>query len=69
MESLIETFGKHAIKAAEQQEKSLLSYRENNPEGPLPDYMEEEFNLPLALRSICLQIAMLKAGIKQTRYD
>lgn len=53
---LIKTFEAHAKEAEVNQENMRKRFRENNPEEPFPDYMNDTFSLPAALVSICKAI-------------
>ena len=68
LESLIEIFTEHAKQAEENQKKNISAFKENSPNDPLPDYMKDDFNLPLAFAIICQEILEIKKKLKDDRY-
>lgn len=63
LDFLIETFLKHAEEHAENNRRLLEQFKKMNPDEPIPDHMTEEFNLPMALATICHEIQEMKNGI------
>lgn len=57
---LIETFSKHAEEADKNQKRHLEQFKAMNPDEPIPDNMIDDFNLPMALASICKAIQELQ---------
>lgn len=62
IEELAKTFASHMIEADKIRFEMIEKFKENNPDKPLPDYMQKDFNLPRALQVICNEILNLKAG-------
>ena len=60
LEYLIDVFYKHAVQAEKNRQEMIKSFKENYPGEPLPDHMNDDFNLPKALSSICSQILKLR---------
>lgn len=60
---LIKTFLKHAEEQIERNDEQKKKYIEQNPNEPVPDHMNEEFNLPYALACMCLEINKLKVMV------
>jgi cysteinyl-tRNA synthetase len=59
LDFLIETFLKHAEEHKNNNERLLEQFKKMNPDEPIPDHMKEEFNLPMALATICNAIQEL----------
>jgi hypothetical protein len=57
---LIKTFTKHAEVACDNWLKDRRNFKKMNPKEPLPDYLKDDFNLPLALVTICHAIRDLQ---------
>lgn len=63
LENLIKKFIEHG-KILDQNQKELIdSFVKNNPGQPLSDYLKDDFNLPLALVSICSELLALKEKV------
>lgn len=60
LESLIETFVLHHKQRTEANKKLIKVWQKNYPDEALPDYLHDEFSLPLALEAICREIQALK---------
>lgn len=60
IEHLIDLFAKHAKKAQKTQIELIKQFKENNPDEQLPKHFKSDFNLPLALMTICKEIQTLK---------
>lgn len=60
LEYLIDTFKDHAKRAVVERKRCIKNYQESNPGHPIPEWMTDEFNLPLAFVSICTEILELK---------
>jgi hypothetical protein len=60
IEELIKTFDKHAIQAEETNKQMLESFKENNPNEPIPKHFLVDFSLAKALAAICREISILK---------
>jgi hypothetical protein len=60
LETLIETFKKHAVLAEENNKEIIKSFQENHPGEPLPGHMKDDFSICKALISICSEILKLK---------
>ena len=60
IDSLIETFEIHSIKAKAMQEELIKQYKEIN-DGPLPAHLRDDFQLTKALKSMCEEIKKLKS--------
>jgi len=59
LDFLIDTFTKHAEEHKKNNERLLEQFKKMNPEEPIPDHMTDEFNLPMALATICNAIQEL----------
>jgi hypothetical protein len=62
---LVKTFLKHAETAQENWIKDRKMFKKMNPKEPLPDHYKEDFNLPLALATICDCIRHLNERLKE----
>lgn len=60
MQEFIKIFAEHAVKGRESNVKLLKDFIENNPNEPIPEWFLDDFSLPIALKSICLEILALK---------
>jgi hypothetical protein len=60
IESLCALFQEHAIKADEQRQKSIESFRENYPNESLPEHFSCDFNIAHALGIMAEEISKLK---------
>lgn len=60
LDFLIETFSKHAEEADKNKKHQLEQFKAMNPNEPIPDYVTDDFNLPMALATICHEIQKLK---------
>lgn len=60
IEKLPEIFAEHALIASKESERLLKMYIENNPNQPIPEYLQESFNIALALRVMCQAIKDLQ---------
>lgn len=56
MDYLIENFADHTIKTEKAREDMIKSFKENNPDQPLPDHMKDEFNVCKALLTLSVEI-------------
>jgi len=59
LDFLIDTFLKHAEEADKNNRQLRKQFKEMNPKEPIPDHMKDEFNLPMALATICYEIQKL----------
>lgn len=57
---LIDTFTKHAEEAHKNHELARKQFLQMNPNETLPEHMVDDFNLPMALATICHEIEGLK---------
>ena len=57
---LIKTFTKHAEVACDNWLKDRKQFKKMNPGEKMPDHMLDDFNLPLALATICNAIQELQ---------
>lgn len=57
---LVELFAEHSIKAEKNNEKTIEMFKENNPGEPLPEHMQDDFNICDAFCAICKEILELK---------
>ena len=60
LEEMITTFIRHAEESESMKIDFLKSFVENNPGEEIPEDMKSDFNFPMALLSICNEIALLK---------
>ena len=60
LEYLIHKFEEHGRRAEETQKDLVRQWRENNSHEPIPSYLEDDFNLPMALLEICQEIKKMK---------
>lgn len=60
LEYLIEKFGEHGKITAQNQTDLIDSFIRFNPGQPLPNHVTDNFNMPLALASICSELLALK---------
>jgi hypothetical protein len=60
LEKLVELFRKHAVQAEHMRQTSIQHFKEHSPDEPIPESFLEDFNLPLALQTICSEILKLK---------
>lgn len=60
---LIKTFEKHAEQSKEHQKELKEKYLENFPNQDLPDHFNYDFEISLALQSICIEIQNIKDWI------
>lgn len=60
LEFLEKKFAEHAIEAKKLNEVIVKTFKENNPDEPLPIHMTSDFSLCAALACICNEILKLK---------
>lgn len=60
IETLSETFSKHAHQADVNHQESIKKYTESFPESDLPKWMDDPFNLSRALSVMAAEIDRLK---------
>jgi len=60
IEELVDKFVEHARTAEKNQKDLLAQFKVNNPGKPLPEHLQDDFNLPLALASMCSLLLHLK---------
>lgn len=60
LDELMDKFGKHAIESDKSRIKLIEDWKQENPGQEVPEWMIEDFNLPLALCVLCKEIKMLK---------
>ncbi len=60
LEYLINKFEKHSKEYVKQHQENIDKFKENNPNEPLPEYMKDDFNLPEALKLMCIEIQKKK---------
>ena len=60
LEFLSDVFSRHAEEADKNNKRLLEQFKEMNPGEIIPDHMNDDFNLPRALASICEEIQKLK---------
>ena len=63
LEFLLDTFLKHAEKHAKEDADMRKRFKADSPNEPIPDYLADEFNLPMALATICYDIKKIKLSI------
>jgi len=56
LDYLIETFTGHAVEHIKSQNTFRIQWCEENPGQPIPKHLMDDFNLPEALASICMEI-------------
>jgi hypothetical protein len=59
LQEMIKAFTKHAEQADKNQKEWIKSFQDNNPGVPMPDHLTDDFSLPKALASICVEIDKL----------
>jgi hypothetical protein len=59
IESLVDFFGKYAKISDEIQKKNIRDFQDNDPDSEIPEYLQFDFNINLALQSICKEIVVL----------
>lgn len=67
IDELVTIFTGHAAKSAENQIKLRRQYWESNPGEPYPEHLSDEFNLPLALSHMCIEIDELKEELRRLK--
>jgi len=60
IEELERIFDSHVAKCIEERENTLKKFKEYNPDQEIPDYLQDDFNFPMALKIICSEIIKLK---------
>lgn len=63
IEELIKTFATHAEKAESDRLNMIKHHQANFPDSPLPEYLNEEFNIAQAFHHICVEIDKLWISI------
>ena len=58
--ALSSTFARHSDTAQKQAEKQLAEFKEVYVDSPLPEHLEENFNIARALSVICCEIEKLQ---------
>jgi len=64
LEFLEETFYRHAESAKKQHDEMVIKYKNEFSSDKLPDYLKDEFSLPVALLSIVEEVKRLKRKIR-----
>jgi len=59
IESLINTFSQHSIKAEKDRKGWIMDFKKNYPDEPVPDHMLDDFCIAKALHHICKEVARL----------
>jgi hypothetical protein len=62
LKQLHETFKEHARQHDELHKKHIASFKEQYPNDPLPDHMQDAFNLAQALALMCENLIALNEG-------
>ena len=60
LNDLFERFTQHSKKNKKFNKKLIQDFLENNPGVELPDHFKDDFDLPMALASICHELLLLK---------
>lgn len=60
LQSLINTFEKNAILCAQENERLLKKFQEENPGEPIPEWFTSDFCINTALASMCKEILHLR---------
>ena len=60
IEELVKTFSLHHQRSIELNKQLIEQFKENHPGEPVPDPFNDDFSLPLALKTICEEIVQLK---------
>ena len=60
IEFLVQKFQTHSKESEKIREEQVENFKENNPGIDLPEWLKDDFNFPLALNCICLEILELK---------
>ena len=60
IEDLEKTFKAHAVLAEKNNKRIIKEFQENNPGKPLPEHYTDDFNIAMALSTICGAILELK---------
>lgn len=63
LEELIEIFKQHSDLAEIKRQELIQTHKETYEGSELPEHLKDEFNLPLALHSICVEIDKLWIAI------
>ena len=64
IEDLIDIFSRHAVKSEENQKRLRREFWENNPGEVYPENLSDEFNLPMSLAVMCIEIKELKEMVR-----
>lgn len=67
LDFLIDTFLKHAEKHDKDNREIRKRFKEDAPNEPLPEYLTDDFSLPMALATICHEIENIKRDMGQGR--
>lgn len=60
IEELLEIFSDHMVQVKKHNDDFIKKFKQDCPKDPIPEMYAEDFNLPCALKSICLEILNLK---------
>lgn len=60
LDFLIDTFLKHAERHDKENRELRQKFKEGSPNEPIPEYLSDPFNLPMALATICYEIQEIK---------
>lgn len=60
LEFLIKKFSQHKEESKVTNNKLCKQFKNNNPKTPIPEYLQNPFNIPEALLCICKEIDELK---------
>lgn len=67
IETLADTFAKHAEEAEKHQKALIKMFLENNPESELPGHMKDPFNVTTALSVMAKEIHELKKYVEDLK--
>lgn len=60
LENLVLKFKSHSAAFKKSQDKLKKDYKENFPNEKFPNHLNDDFDLPLALSAICIEVINLK---------
>lgn len=60
LEEIFKTFTSHIEESDRISEECIQRFKEYNPDKPVPDHMNRDFNFPSAMACICQEIMKLK---------
>lgn len=71
LEYLSKVFSEHFVENEKERQRILKKFKEDNPEQPVPEWLNNDFSFPLAIKTIVDELLKMKPKdyVQEISYD